>query len=246
MGTFNAGLDGVTIQSEGCKLLGGLYRAAGFGPRPTAILLHGDPGIEKNLDVAYRLRDNGWNCLYFHYRGSWGSGGAFSLAGHYDDLLAATAWLENQPCVDSNRLALIGSSSGGYLALTAGAMDSRFKAIVGLCPLLSTSRAPFPVPVEAFDEDERMLIGVTSKELKSQYEALTPIETKAEQLRNRSILILTGRQDEVLHPQHYSPLMEVCPNIEWREFSNGDHALSLCRQEVVQRTVDWLVAHMGQ
>jgi hypothetical protein len=39
----------------------------------TAILIHGLPGIEKRLDIAYGLRDLGWNCLYFHFRGCWGS-----------------------------------------------------------------------------------------------------------------------------------------------------------------------------
>ena len=65
--SFTAGLDGVVFYSHGSKLLGGFYRAAGETPRPTVILLHGVPGVEKNLDLAYALRDAGWNCLYFHY-----------------------------------------------------------------------------------------------------------------------------------------------------------------------------------
>jgi predicted alpha/beta-fold hydrolase len=65
---FEAGLDGVTFTSKGCRLLGGFYKAAGDAPLPTAVLLHGLPGIEKHLDIAYRLRDLGWNCLYFHFR----------------------------------------------------------------------------------------------------------------------------------------------------------------------------------
>ena len=69
MNEFEAGLDGVTFTSKGYRLLGGFYKAAGATPRPTAVLLHGLPGIEKHLDIAYRLRDLGWNCLYFHFRG---------------------------------------------------------------------------------------------------------------------------------------------------------------------------------
>ena len=68
MNKFEAGLDGATFISKDCKLLGGFYRAAGAAPRPTAVLLHGLPGIEKHLDIAYRLRDLGWNWLYFHFR----------------------------------------------------------------------------------------------------------------------------------------------------------------------------------
>ena len=54
---FDAGLDNVVFCSQGSKLLGGFYRGGGNGPRPTAILLHGVPGVEKNLDIAYALRD---------------------------------------------------------------------------------------------------------------------------------------------------------------------------------------------
>lgn len=244
MNTFDAGLDGVTFFSKGSKLLGGLYRAAGEGPRPTVLLLHGLPGIEKNLDIAYALRDAGWNCLYFHYRGSWGSEGVYSLAGLHDDLLAATDWLQGQPCIDSNRLALVGHSAGGYLALMAGALDLRFQAVVALCPLLSPIRAP--LSTEMFAEFAGMLNGVTSKQLQGQWQALPPVASKVNQLHNRPVLILTGEKDDVFPPQHYLPLREAVPTVKWYEFPDGDHALSLCRQEAVRRTVDWLVLLMGQ
>ena len=110
---FEAGLDGVTFQSKGCKLLGGLYKAAGEGPRPTAVLLHGVPGVEKQLDIAYALRDLGWNCLYFHFRGSLGSEGAYSFAGLAEDTEAAVEWALRQPSVDKDRIALIGGSMTG-------------------------------------------------------------------------------------------------------------------------------------
>ena len=244
MTTFQAGLDGVTFQSHRSRLLGGLYRGAGQGPRPTAILLHGLPGVEKNLDFAYALRDIGWNCLYFHYRGSWGSEGAYTLSGRYDDLLAATEWLIQQPCVDSDRLALIGHSAGGYLALMSGAMNPTYRAIAAICPMVSPIRAP--LSLELFDEFASMLSNITGKEMQSQWDVLPPVESHAEQLRDRPILLLTGGQDDVFPPDHYPPLLEAVPTIEWHEYPNGDHALSLCRKEAVQYTVEWLVKHMGQ
>lgn len=101
---FEARLDGVVLSSHGCKLLGGFYGAAGETRRPTAILLHGVPGVEKNLDFAYALRDLGWNALYFHYRGCWGSEGTYSLDGLLDDVRAATERVLDQPSVDKERL----------------------------------------------------------------------------------------------------------------------------------------------
>ena len=109
---FTAGLEAATFHSHGHKLLGGFYCAAGDSPRPTAILLHGVPGVEKNLDLAYALRDIGWNCLYFHYRGCWGSEGDYSFTGLADDIRAATEWVLSRPSVDPKRLALTGSSMG--------------------------------------------------------------------------------------------------------------------------------------
>ena len=244
METFDAGLDGFTVRSHGSKLLGGLYRAAGAGPRPTAILLHGLPGVEKNLDVAYALREAGWNCAYFHYRGSWGSEGTFTLAGRHDDLLAVADWLARQPCVDVGRVALFGHSAGGYLAFMAAAIDPRFKAVVALCPLVSGARAQLAQSI--FDEWAGMLDGITGAQLKSQWEGLTPAESAAERLRNRPILLLTGAHDSIFPPSHYPPLIAAIPTVEWHEFDNGDHGLSLCRRDMVGLTVNWLVAHLGQ
>ncbi len=244
MNIFEAGLDGVTFHSKGSKLLGGLYRAAGKSPRPTALLLHGLPGVEKNLDIAYGLREAGWNCLYFHYRGSWGSEGNYSLEDRSDDLHAATEWLMNQSCVDTDRLALIGHSAGGYLALTASALDVRYKAVVAICPLIAPLRAPLTTDI--FNEFATMLNGITGDELQSQWNNLPSVETLAKRLLDRSVLLLTGRNDELFTQKHYMPLAEAVPSIEWHEFPNGDHALSLCRSELTNRTIKWLIENVGE
>lgn len=241
---FGAGLDGFTVESHGCKLLGGLYAAAGPGPRPTAILLHGLPGVEKNLDIAYALRDAGWNCAYFHYRGSWGSQGDFTLAGRQDDLLAVLHWLMDQPRVDADRLALIGQSAGGYLALMAGAADARFKAIVAICPLLDPQRAPLSLPV--FEGWAAMLNGVTGPALRAQWAALPPVQTVAGDLRARALLLLTGSADEVFPHSHYPPLVAAVPEIEWHEIDGADHAFSRYRRDLVERVASWLFARLGQ
>ena len=40
-----------------------IYIASGPGPHPTVLMLHGFPGNEKNLDLAYSFRRAGWNVL---------------------------------------------------------------------------------------------------------------------------------------------------------------------------------------
>ena len=243
MHTFSAGLDSIVFHSHGSNLLGGLYRAKGKGPRPTAILLHGLPGVEKNIDIAYALREAGWNCLFFHYRGSWGSEGVYSLDGRYDDLLSAVECLYTHECVDTERLVLIGHSAGGYLALTAAARNRSFKAVVALCPLISSARAPLSSGI--FDEFASMLQGITGSELQSQWNSLISIESLTEKLRHFPILMITGRKDDLFPPEHYAPLVEALPTIEWHELVNGDHAFSECRQEIVRLTLNWLNSHVN-
>src|SRR6185437_8162027 len=73
------------IPSGGVEINGLAYLAAGAGPHPTLVLLHGLPGNEKNLDLAQAVRRAGWNAITFNYRGSWGSPGRFTFAGNLED-----------------------------------------------------------------------------------------------------------------------------------------------------------------
>ena len=66
-----------------------LFVAAGKGPHPTVILMHGLPGNERNLDLAQAIRRAGWDVLTFTYRGAWGSPGDFSIANSMEDTAAA-------------------------------------------------------------------------------------------------------------------------------------------------------------
>ena len=236
--TFSAGLEAAVFYSHGCRLIGGFYRAAGDSPRPTVILCHGVPGVEKNLDLAYALRDAGWNALYFHYRGCWGSQGDYSFTGLVDDARAAIEWVLRQPGVDPARLALAGSSMGGYATLEAGAADPRFFSLVALSPLLDGTAAPMPRDLAI--ESEAMLRGISADELQRQWAALTPIASLANQLRGRRVLLVTGDRDELFPPAHYAPLVLLLPEMKRRHFAEGDHGFSLCRPQLVQTVVNWL------
>ena len=111
----------VLVMSHGEGMNALFMLAAGAGPKPTMLLLHGLPGNEQNLDLAQAARRAGWNVLTMHYRGSWGSPGRFSLAGAGEDVDAAMAFLR-QPenareyGVDTRRIVIAGHSMGGFFA----------------------------------------------------------------------------------------------------------------------------------
>jgi pimeloyl-ACP methyl ester carboxylesterase len=109
------------ITSGGVNLNALLYVAAGAGPHPCVLLLHGLPGNEQNVDCAQSMRRAGWHVLTIHYRGSWGGPGSFSFGHCLDDAAAALAWLQRkrgggERRIDPDRIVLVGHSMGGFVA----------------------------------------------------------------------------------------------------------------------------------
>lgn len=109
------------IPSGGVNLNAVLYTAAGQGPHPTVLLLHGLPGNEQNTDLAQTMRRAGWNVLTIHYRGSWGGPGTFSFEHCLEDAAAALDWVRDKASdaalkLDARRTVVIGHSMGGFVA----------------------------------------------------------------------------------------------------------------------------------
>jgi len=134
---FPARIAEIALESGGERLNGLLYVAAGVGPHPAVLLLHGNPGNERNLDLAQAVRRAGYTVLFFDYRGNWGSGGTFSRTHALEDVHAALGWIRSgatarQFRIDSSRVALVGHSMGGWLALMAAAADSRVTCVGAL------------------------------------------------------------------------------------------------------------------
>jgi pimeloyl-ACP methyl ester carboxylesterase len=131
--------EAIVIPSGGAGMNAVMMLAAGTGPKPTLLLLHGLPGNEQNLDLAQAIRRAGWNVLTMHYRGSWGSAGTFSIAGAAEDAEAAMAFLK-QPDnaakfhIDTRRLAIGGHSMGGFAAARYAAQHEDVAGVVLLDP----------------------------------------------------------------------------------------------------------------
>ena len=125
----------IAVPSHGEQLLGVFYLAAGAGPHPTAIVMHGFPGYEQNLDIAQAIRRAGWNVMAVHYRGSWGMKGDFSFTHVVEDADAEVAFLRDPAVdakyhVDPSRIVLVGHSMGGFAVASAAAHDPRVAGVV--------------------------------------------------------------------------------------------------------------------
>jgi uncharacterized protein len=129
-----AAMEAPDIISHGARLNAVLYLASGAGPHPVVLLLHGFPGNEQNMDLAYAIRRAGWNVLIPHYRGSWGSAGSFSFSNAIEDTQAAVQFLRDPENAkkyrsDATKIAVVGHSMGGFLGLYVTAHDS---ALLGM------------------------------------------------------------------------------------------------------------------
>ncbi len=131
---YPAALETFQIPSHGAMLNALAYVAEGAGPHPVVVLLHGFPGNEKNLDLAQAIRRDGWDVVYFDYRGSWGSPGDFSFTHSIEDTQSAIAYLRDAAHAkklrsDPGYIVLTGHSMGGFMARYVGAQDSAIKAV---------------------------------------------------------------------------------------------------------------------
>jgi pimeloyl-ACP methyl ester carboxylesterase len=123
-----AAMDALALPTHGTRINAVIYTAAGEGLHPTVLLLHGFPGNEQNLDLAQAIRREGWNVLTLHYRGAWGSPGAFTFAHVLEDAQAALEWLrvpanDAKYQIERDKIVVIGHSMGGWAAAYAGAHD---------------------------------------------------------------------------------------------------------------------------
>jgi uncharacterized protein len=130
-----AAMEELLVPSHGSNLNGLIYIAAGAQPHPTVVLLHGFPGYEQNLDFAQAIRRAGWNVLFFHYRGAWGSPGTFSFSHATEDSQAAVQFLRDARVakkyrVDPSTIVVIGHSMGGFMAAQTAANDPQIAGAI--------------------------------------------------------------------------------------------------------------------
>lgn len=116
------------------KINGIAYLAEGPGLHPTAVLLLGLPGDEKDLDLAQAVRRAGWNAIDFFYRGSWGSPGVYRISHCLQDARAVLVYLRAEANakalgIDTARIVLLGHSMGGWIAVETAAHDHHLAGV---------------------------------------------------------------------------------------------------------------------
>jgi dipeptidyl aminopeptidase/acylaminoacyl peptidase len=113
---------------DGLTIHGYLTLPEGYSaPYPTVMLIHGGPWARDiwgyNPQVQW-LANRGYAVLQPNFRGSTGYGKAFINAGNHqwgaamhDDLIDGVNWLVNEGIAEQDKIAIMGTSYGGYATL---------------------------------------------------------------------------------------------------------------------------------
>lgn len=248
----------MNFQSHGKRLNGLVYVADGPGPHPTVLLLHGFPGNEKNLDLAQDLRANGFNVLFFHYRGAWGSEGDFSFTHVIEDVASAADHVRTNADTyrsDPGNIILIGHSMGGFAALAAGAKDETIACAAGLAPAnfavvadAISASAEMKAGFSAYGDTLQMLAGTSGdalvRELIENRDAFD-IAAIAPEFAGRNVLIIAADEDEAVPLETVvQALMEAytqSPDVNATTLTlSGDHSFSWSRAEMIASVLDWV------
>jgi uncharacterized protein len=184
-----ASMQSFQIPSHGALLNAFVYVAAGAGPHPAVVLLHGFPGNERNLDLAQDIRRAGWDVLYFDYRGSWGSPGDFSFSHGIEDTAAAISYLRSPNIakimrLDPTRIVLIGHSMGGFMAVQDAAADSSILGIGLISAADLGGRIPQFLPKDRKHATIKALSAAYDREGMDPISGCTPEELAQDTLAN--------------------------------------------------------------
>jgi len=256
----------VVFESGGARMYGLVYEAPGSGPHPTAIVLHGFPGNERNLDLAQAIRRAGWNAVFFHYRGAWGSEGDFGFVHVLEDVAAVVATLQQPEFaakhrIDATQLALIGHSMGGFAALVSA---SELPAVDCAASLAGANLGLWAEAVETPEGEARMagaldgwggpIRGTGGAALVAEVRAngtRFDLRRHAAALATRPLLLVAGSRDDVTPPAlHHEPLVaQLAAHPDARLQSallDADHAFADRRVELTRLVLDWLTTKCVQ
>lgn len=246
----------VTYQSyDGLEIPAFLYRPQ--NPNGAAVVYaHGGPSSLYTFEwdiLGQYLVAKGYTYLCPNYRGSTGYGLDFEKAnygswgqGDAQDCLYAARYLAAMPEVDGERIAIYGSSYGGYMVACCLSMDEEHLYAAGISKYgdanLKTSWAQCNRDLRLYTE---IFLG-HPRDSREVYEAGSPIH-KVQNVQ-RPVLILHGLLDDVVPPQSSEEwaqaLRQAGKRFEYKTYAGEGHgflkrATQLDAYERMERFLDW-------
>jgi dienelactone hydrolase len=142
------------------------------------------------------------------------------------DCRCAAAWLASRPEVDPQRIGIMGTSLGSFIATLTSEMDPRFSRVAILLGGGGLVDAFYDHPRAAPYRKAYELLGGTKEQVKQMLAPVDPI-TKAANLRGRPVLMIAAKRDEIVPPSAAVALWEAMgkPKIVWYDTTHYGAAL---------------------
>ncbi len=239
------GIEGTSFISEGELCIATIYIGFGEGPRPTVLLLHGLPGFEKNIDIAYELREIGWNVMIPHYRGCWGSEGKYRFTGIPTDVKNAISLMETKSYVDKDKIFLVGHSMGAWATIITTAQDKRVKGAVAIAGGSTSSEVPDRIKVYLDSViKQKFLKGITVEEAIEDWVKMGQ-ELAAQdwigKISPRPLLLIGGSKDATVTPESVKEVYAKAKKpTELEIIEEADHVFTRHRKKLVKKVTGWL------
>ena len=207
------------------------------GPRPVVINIHGGPDLRERARWQgrsnYILNELGIAIIFPNVRGSTGFGRAFQqlddgrLRGNaVKDIGALLDWIAARPDLDKDRVALLGVSSGGWLALQAGiAYNDRIRGVIegaGITNFVTFLEGTDP----ARQENRRREYGDERDPQMREYLLSLSPTSHASRLKKPTFIIHPGKDPRVPVSQAQELLQALKANnanVWYVEFSDANH-----------------------
>lgn len=254
---YRPDLAGLIIPGKHGNILANFYVAGGEGTHPTVIICHGIPGNEQNYDLAQELRRQGFNAMIFHYSGSWGSTGNYSLQNDLDDAETILDFVLNDEIYhcDKDKIYCVGHSLGGFVCGNLSAKRDEIKAaallmpcdIGGLPEIMNKDHQMKQILKESFNDWTRWLTNVTGDELiQEAYEHAKEFKlvSKADKLIKMPLLVINGSLD-IYTPKkdHAQPLIDKLKEMGGTQIQEHvfetDHSANDYRLELINTVVNF-------
>ena len=252
--------DGILIPGRRGKIFAHTYLPGGEYPKPVVILCHGIPGNERLFDFSVFLRERGFCTLNFHYSGSWGSEGTYSIGHCMEDTASVMDYVgrNENGRFDTNNIFVVGHSLGGLMAAYAiasfpavrgGAILAPFNVLNDSAPILSGTGEGLLSSMFSTEREDFWLKGFQREELIAELRSEPEkydLVSYAEGLSEKPVLLVTCRRDSVcVKEKHGGQLAEAIRSVNaaaplvYREYDD-DHCFNLRRSEIRQELADFL------
>jgi dienelactone hydrolase len=192
------------------------YRPRGKGPFPGVIVLDITGGDQKvSRMIATHLARNRIGSLFVQmaYYGRRRPAGSplRLLSTDYEhtmaairqtvlDIRRAAAWLEARPEIDGRRLGILGTSLGSFMGTLSAEMEPRLRRVVVLLGGGGLVEAYYDDPKAALWRAVWEALGGTKEKLIALIAPADPL-TCAANLRDRRVLIIAGKRDDIVLPR---------------------------------------------